>query len=196
MGEDERVGMRGAGLVHLGDVNRLVGRAEAVVEDHVLLGDLGRDVVTEVHVGDEQDVVLREFAYDLDRVRRGHAHVRKCLHLGRRVHVADDGQVVAISGPSGVHGLPAHHVGHRAVRRGLGHEDRLVGREELRALGHEADPREDDRTTVERSGLATEVERVADVVGEVLRVGRHVVVREDDGAPLLLESTGFLEHLA
>ena len=41
-----------------------------------------------VHVGDEQDVALRQVAADLHGVRGGHAHVRPGLRLGGGVDVA------------------------------------------------------------------------------------------------------------
>ncbi len=62
----------------------------------------------------------------------------------------------------------------------VGDEDRLLGAEDRRRLGHEVDAAEDDRRRIGRRGLPRETERVADVVRDVLHLGALVVVGEDD----------------
>lgn len=45
-----------------------MARAASVIQDHVLLGHLLRDMATKVPIGNEQDMMLRQLAHDLDRV--------------------------------------------------------------------------------------------------------------------------------
>ena len=162
--------------------------AETVVQDDVLLGHLARHVAAEVAVRDEQDVALRERGDDAHGVGGGHAHVGPRLDLRRRVDVAGHRQVVAVLLARGVHCLAADHVRHRAVRRRVGHEHGLVGREQLGALGHEADARKDERGGRQRGGQARQGEGVPHVVGQLLDLGRYVVVRQHHRAALALEA--------
>ena len=59
----------------LGGDHAVVDGAVAAVEDEVLLGHLQAYVVAEVHVRDEEDVLLRKRADHLDGVGGGDAHV-------------------------------------------------------------------------------------------------------------------------
>ena len=174
-------------LLHLGRNHLVVDGAVPAVEDEVLLGHLQAHVVAQMHVGDEEDVLLRQLAHHLDGVGGGHAHVAPALDLGGGVDVADHGEVV-VARLDRVHVSLAHHVRHGAVGRGLGKQHRARGVEHLGALGHERHAAQHDGRAVERAGQTCQVERVAHVVGEGLRLAGNVVVREDDGVLLLLEA--------
>ena len=123
------------------------------------------------------------------RVAGGAAVVALGLHLGGRVHVRDDDR-------AGVLRLPLAQLlgrdrrGQRAAGAQIGDQHRLLGREDLRRLGHEVDAAEDDRLGVGRGRLAREAERVADVVGHVLHLGHLVVVGEDHRVALRARARG------
>ena len=171
-----------------------MARAAAVVEDDVFLGNPLRDEASQVAVRDEQDVPLRQLAHDLDRVGRGHAHVAPALHLNRGIHVAGDRQVVAVFGAGRVDRGPLDHVRHRAVRRRLGQEDRLVAIEQLRALPHELDTAQDDGPLGQGFREFCQVKRVAHVICDRLDLGLHIIVREDHRIALGLELLDALAH--
>jgi hypothetical protein len=65
---------------------------------------------------------------------------------------------------------------------GAGEDDFGFGIDQLGGLGHEPDPAEDDQPGAHRTGLAGELQRVADEVGDVVDVRNLVVVGEDDRA--------------
>ena len=69
----------------------------------------------------------------------------------------------------------------------VGQDHDLVGRQDLRRLGHEADAAEGDDVGVGRLRLAAEIEAVADEIGNVLDFGRLVIMGEDDGVALLAQ---------
>ena len=89
----------------------------------------------------------------------------------------------------------------------VGQDDDLVGRQDLRGLGHEADAAKGDHVGVGRLRLARQIEAVADEIGEVLDLGRLVIMGEDDRVALLaqpvdlgaqveaLEARGWVRHL-
>ena len=72
---------------------------------------------------------------------------------------------------------------------GVREEHALVGGEDLRRLGHEVHAAEDDLAVRRGRGDPGQVERVADVVGDVLDLRHLVVVGDDQGVPLLGEPT-------
>ena len=84
-------------------------------------------------------------------------------------------------------GLPApqlvggDRVGQRAAGAEIGDQDRLLGREDRRGLGHEVHAAERDDLGFGARAFAREAERVAHEVGDVLDLGPLVVVGEDDG---------------
>ena len=93
--------------------------------------------------------------------------------------------------------LGGDRVRQRAAGVGVGDQHALVRTQDRRGLGHEVHAAEDDRLGVGRGGLLGEPERVPDVVGDVLDLGKLVVVGEDDGlararerAHLVLERSG------
>ena len=69
----------------------------------------------------------------------------------------------------------------------VGQHDDLVGRQDLGGLGHEADAAKGDHVGVGRLRLAAEIEAVADEVGNVLDLGRLVIMGEDDRVALLAQ---------
>ena len=147
----------------------------------------GSHVAAQVHVGDEQDVALRQVAADLHGVRGGHAHVGPGLRLGGGVDVAHDGQVVAVFGAHAVDVGLADHVRHGAVGCGFGQKHRFVRIEQLRRFAHELDAAQHDGLLRQVDGQFRQGEAVADVVGGCLHLGRHVVVRQDHGVALLFQ---------
>ena len=66
----------------------------------------------------------------------------------------------------------------------VGQDDDLLGRQDLRGLGHEADAAKGDDVGVGRLRLARQIEAVADEIGEVLDVRLLVIMGEDDGIAL------------
>ena len=85
--------------------------------------------------------------------------------------------------------------GERAAGGEIGQQDALVRRENRRGLGHEVHAAEDDDLGLGLRGLASQAERVADEVGDVLHFGALVVVRENDRVPLLGERADSIVQL-
>jgi hypothetical protein len=85
---------------------------------------------------------------------------------------------------------------HSAVE--VGHEDALLGVEDLRGLAHEAHARDHHRLRAVRVAEARHLERVRDGAAgrlrEVLQVGVDVVVRDEDGVALLQERVRLLDE--
>ena len=188
MRKHERARVSGNRFLDLLRGDDVVTRAIALVEDDVLLGHLLCHIVAQVLVRDEQDVVLGQLGDDVHGIGGGHADVAPALDFHGRVHIAHDGEVIAILLARGIHRLALDHVRHGTIRRGLGEEDVLVRVEELRALAHELDAREHDRALRQRLRELCQIERVAHVVRHRLDLGSHIVVREDHGISLRLET--------
>ena len=113
----------------------------------------------------------------------GAADVGLGLHLGGGVHVGDD-DGAGVLGLPGAQLVGGDRVGQRAAGVRVGDQHGLLGRQDLRRLGHEVDAGEDDRGGVAGRGDPGEGEGVAHVVGDVLDLRRLVVVRQDDGVAL------------
>ena len=142
------------------------------------------DVRAEELVGQEQHLAVgRDRLDDLDGVGRRAADVGLGLHLGGGVDVGDD-DGAGVLGLPGAQLVGGDRVGQRAAGVRVGDQHGLLGREDLRRLGHEVHAGEDDRGGVAGRGDAGEGERVADVVGDVLDLRRLVVVRQEDGVLL------------
>ena len=75
---------------------------------------------------------------------------------------------------------------HPALRSGQ--QDGLGGVQDLGRLGHELIPGEQDHRAVGLCRLPRKIERVAYEVGDLPDLGELVIVGEQDGATLLLES--------
>jgi hypothetical protein len=193
LGMDEQLGV---GRFRLPALD--VGRADARVD--VALPEPDRELPAghllepeaEVHVRQEQDLLLRRDRLDHGlRVAGGAAVVALRLHFRRGVHVGDDDRARVLRLPlAQLVGVDRRR--ERAACAQVGEENRLLGAEDHRRLGHEVDAAEDDRLGVGRRRLAGEAERVADVVRDVLHLGPLVVVGEDHGVLLRRESTDFV----
>ena len=179
MRQHERVGVRLLRVDNLLDGNDVMTRTVAVVEDDVLLGHLLGHKAAQILVGNEQDVLLRQLGDDFDGVRAGNAHVTPALDLDRRVDVAHHGQVVAILGARRIDRLALDHVRHGTVRARLGQQHGLGGVEQLGALAHKLYAAQHDRLLRQALGEFCQVEAVADVIGNGLDLGRHIIVRQD-----------------
>ena len=77
----------------------------------------------------------------------------------------------------------------------VGQDYRLLGRQDLRRLGHEADAAKGDHLGIRLSGLARQIETVADEVREVLDFGLLVIMREDYGVALALQALDLAEEV-
>ena len=170
------------GLLRVDDLldgDDVMTRAVAVVEDDVLLGHLLGYEAAQVLIRDEQDMLLRQLGHDLDGVGAGDAHITPALDLDRRVDVADDSQVVTVLGARRVDRLALDHVRHGAVRTRLGQQHGLGGVEQLGALAHKLHAAQHDGLLRQAFGKLCQVKAVADVIGNGLDLGRHIVVRQD-----------------
>ena len=145
----------------------------------MLLRHLLGNKAAQVLIGDEQDVLLRQLGHDLDGVGTGDAHVAPALDLDRRVDVADHGKVVAVLGARRVDRLALDHVRHGAVRTRLGQQHGLGGVEQLGALAHKLHAAQHDGPLRQALGELCQVEAIADVIGQSLDLGRHVIVCQD-----------------
>ena len=99
--------------------------------------------------------------------------------------------IASVRTPISLELAPAHleligrgHVGHRAAGGEIGQHDLLMRRaKDVGALGHEVDAAEDDELGLAAAGGgARELQRVADVVGELDHLVALVVMAEDDDA--------------
>ena len=108
------------------------------------------------------------------------------LDGGRGVHVAHH-HGPRMLGLELLQALHVDHVGHRAAGLLVGKDDRAVGCQDGRSLGHEVHAAEHGHVRGGRSGLPRQPQGVADEVGHVLHFGPLVVVREDDRALLFGE---------
>ena len=79
-------------------------------------------------------------------------------------------------------------MGHRAVCRCVGHEDTLLGIEDLCALSHKLDARKDNGAAVELGRDLAQVKRVAYIIRYVLYLGGYVVMRENHRVLFFFES--------
>ena len=161
------------------DGDDVVARAVALVKQDVLLRHLLGYEATEVLVGNEQDVLLRQLGHDLDSVGAGDAHITPALDLDCGVDVADDSKVVTVLGAGGVDRLALDHVSHGTVRARLGQQHGLGGVEQLGALAHKLHAAQHDGLLRQALGELCQVEAVADVIGNGLDLGRHVIVCQD-----------------
>ncbi len=134
----------------------------------------------EEEVGAEEDAaVLRDRIDHLENVAAGAAVVQLGLHLGGRIHVADDHVAGKLRLP-GPHIVSGDRRRERAARREIGEEHPLGRCQDRGRLRHEVHAAEDDHFGVGRSRRPGEAERVAHEVGNILDFGALVVVRQHD----------------
>ena len=113
------------------------------------------------------------------------------LDIRRRIYVAYDGQVVVL--PAHIfYSLRRDHMRHRAVGRAVRHDDPFLRIEDFRAFSHETYAGEHDRLRVSFLCLLAQVKRIADVIGDALYLGRHVVMGQHDGALFFFQPGNFL----
>ena len=186
--EDRRAGVLRAEELELDALELLVDDAGAVPHQHVGAG-LARDVGAEVPVGGPQDLLarVREVAHDRERAGARDHPVGAGLHGGARVGVDDDGAVgVRVAEGGELVGRAAEV--ERAGRVEVGHQDPLLGAQDLRRLAHEADAGDDERPRRVVAPEAGHLERVGDAAarleGQVLDVAVDVEVGDEDGVVL------------
>ena len=177
MRQHERVGVGLRRVNDLLDGDDVVARAVALVEDDVLLRHLLGYEATQVLVGNEQDMLLRQLGHNLDGVGAGDTHITPALDLDRGVDVADHGKVVTVLGARRVDRLTLDHVRHGAVRARLGQQHGLGGAEQLGTLAHKLHAAQHDGLLRQALGKLCQVKAVADVISHGLYLGRHVIVR-------------------
>jgi hypothetical protein len=73
----------------------------------------------------------------------------------------------------------------------VGQDHRLLGREDLGRLRHEAHATEGDHVRVGRLRLAAEIEAVSDKVRDILDLGLLVIMRQDHRVALLAQAIDF-----
>ena len=107
-------------------------------------------------------------------------HRRRAIDVGQRDMVGMGraerrelvGRAAVLEAAAGVH---------------VGQDHDLLGRQDLRRLGHEAHAAEGDHIGIGRRRLARQIEAVADEIGEVLDRRLLVIMGEDHGVALALE---------
>ena len=147
LGVHEQLGVRGGldALPQVGGGDAGVHVALAHPDAHVGAAGDPLDVRAEELVGQEQHLAVGgDRLDDLDGVGRRAADVGLGLHLGGRVDVGDD-DGARVLGLPGAQLVGGDGVGQRAAGVRVRHQHRLLGRQDLRRLGHEVHAREDDR---------------------------------------------------
>ena len=184
---DQRVGMAGLELHQFAGGKPVMDDAGAVPQDHFAAGLAGQ-IGAQVLVGREQDrLVLGQLVDDVFGVGRGDDDVGKRLHLGRAIDVGE-GDVVRMGGAEAGEVVGRAGFLQRAAGVGIGQHHRFVGAQDLRHLGHEADPGKNDHIGVRGRGPAGQVEGIADEIGQILNLPVLVIMGQDDGVLLTLEA--------
>ncbi len=166
----------------------LVDVACAVPEQHVAAG-AGVDVCSEVAVGTEYDFgVGGHRLNDFQCIARCDEYVGEGLYADGGVDVGYYGVSGVIDDKSGeVVGVAT--VGKRASGVGVGEQDGLVGAEEFDGFGHEVHAAHHNGACVANSGgFLRQSERIADIIGDVLKFGAHIVMGQYYGFFLLFEA--------
>ena len=104
----------------------------------------------------------------------------------RGVDVADDG-VIGIIAPELAHRLDRAAIHQAATGAAVGDHDHAVGIERLGGFGHEPHAAKGDHVAFEITGLARQLQAVADDVGQLLDLGFLVVMRQQDGVAALFQ---------
>ena len=173
----EKFGL-GEGLVH---------DADAGPQQHFAV-KLARQVSAQVPVGAKDDFLFRrDLGEDGLGAGRCHDDVAERFHLGRAVDVGQR-DVIGVGFAESAEFLRRAGVLEAAPRVHVGQDHGLLGREDLGGVGHELDPAKGDHVRVRRCRLAREFEAVAHEVGDVLDVGRLVIMREDHRVALLAQA--------
>ena len=188
MGQHEGIGMGELFALHVGGEQLRVHGAVPARKIEMLAGHMFFDEAPQIFIGDKEDVLIGEGRYDLDRVRRGDAHVGSGLELRRGIDVADDGEVLYF--PSQRLDLPdVRHVRHGAVGCGFGEKHPPPGVENFGAFAHEAHAAEDDGLLLLFGGDLCQVKRIAHVVCQRLHGAVYIVMGENDCVFALFQRT-------
>ena len=152
------------------------------------------DVFRQILVGQEDHGIGAQALDHLDRVRRGAADVDLGLHLGRGVDVGDDRHAGEFRSRSSRTSSPVIEEASEqpALRSGI--STVLSGLRIFEVSAMKCTPHWTMIVGVDLGGLARELERVADEIGDaVVDFRRLVVVRQDDRVALLLERVDRLD---
>ena len=169
----------------------LVYVASAVPQQHVSARD-AVDIVAKIVVGTEDNLlVLGEGSHHLLGVARCNDTIGKRLDGCSGVDVAHH-LVAGMLVLKLLEVLGAARVGKRAASGEVGTQHGLVGRQELTGFSHEVNAAHHHNLGVGLGSLASQCERVAHKVGNVLDVAHGVVVCENYSVLLLAEVTYLL----
>ena len=160
--------------------------AVAFPGEDLLLREPG-NIEGEVPVRDKDHLVLIEGLHHLHRVCRGAADIALRLHLRGGIHIGNHGGI-GRAVPEQPNLARRDHLCHGAAGIGSREDDLLFRREDGRGLGHEVHAAEDDDLAVHGGSGPGELQGVPHEVGDLLDRPNLVVVGQDDGIPLLLES--------
>ena len=145
-------------------------------------------IVAQVAVGTEDYLlVLRQLAYYALRIAARYDDVRQRLHRRRGVHIAHHrvAHMLLLELPQL---LGAARVGKRAARVKVGTQHRLVRTQQLARLSHEVHAAHHYHLSLRLRRLASQRQRVAYEVGNVLHRAVRIIVRHNHGVLLLAHS--------
>ena len=77
----------------------------------------------------------------------------------------------------------------------VGQHDDLLRRQDLGGVGHEFDPAKGNHLGIGRRRLLGQLQRIADIIGQILNLGPLIIMREDDRVALLLDPRDFGEDV-
>ena len=168
--------------------------ASAVPQQHLTSRD-AVDVVAQIAVWTKDDfLILGQAAHNLLGVGRSNHHIGHRLDGRTGIDVADD-RVIGVLVDKTLKLVGRAAVGQRAAGTQIGHDDRLVGTQDLGCLAHEVNTAQDD---YRRIGLCCQLcqgKAVADVVGQLLDFLALVVVRHDHSVALTFQAQDFLSQV-
>ena len=155
-------------------------RAAAFYQHHMLFRYLAGHVPAQILIRYEKDVLVWQVPYNLYRIGRCDAHIGPGLDFGCGIDVTDHCKA-GIFFSVLLHFLLGYHVGHGAVCLGVGHQDHLVGTQELSAFAHKGDSAEHKRSVFKTGRHLAQIERISYVIRQFLYLGIHIIMGQDDG---------------
>ncbi|OHT19235.1 hypothetical protein BHE75_01218 [Sphingomonas haloaromaticamans] len=183
---DRRVGILRLQLQKLGLAERLVDDAGARPQQHVAPG-LAVEIGAQILVGREDDLLVhRQLRQDLFRRGAGDDDVRMRLHRRRAVDVGD-GDMIGVRRAEPGELFRRAAILQRAAGIHVRQDHRLFRAQYLGDLGHEAHAAEGDHIGAGVRRLAAQVQAVAHEIGQVLNIGRLVIMGQDHGVALLAQ---------
>ncbi len=187
---DGRVGVLRLELEQFGFAERLMHDAHARPQQHVA-AQLTLQISAQMLVRAKDDLLIgRDLRQDLFGGGRRHDDVGQRLHLGRTVDVAQRNMIGMRLAERLELGRGAT-VLQAASRVHVRQHDNLVRGQNFRRFRHEADAAERDDIRVRLRRLARQLQRIPDEIGQVLNLGRLVVMSQDDGVALLAQPVDF-----